>query len=69
MADNDNQSKECDVELTSEAQSLMRGFFKYFSEFSDKRSLDNAAKDTISCVAISSDSQIVVGGGWKIIRL
>jgi len=40
-------------------------FYDYLIETSQGRSPDSLVTDTISCVAISPDNQIVVGGGWK----
>ncbi|HAO09923.1 MAG TPA: hypothetical protein DCQ51_01770, partial [Planktothrix sp. UBA8407] len=47
---------------------VLYGDNPYLTENVNLRSL-NIIQDTISCVAISSEYKIIVGGGWKTIRI
>ena len=48
---------------------VLYGDNPYLTENVNLRSPNNLVQDTISCVAISSEYKIIVGGGWKTIRI
>ncbi|VXD24711.1 hypothetical protein PL8927_830090 [Planktothrix serta PCC 8927] len=48
---------------------VLYGDHPYLTENVNLRSPNIILQDTISCVAISSEHKIIVGGGWKTIRI